>query len=162
MNDSFSLTQLDCKILAELQIDSRLSNQEIADRIGSSPSSVWRRVRSLEQAGVIEGFHLAVAAEKLGLVETVLVHVSLNKHSDKSTSAFTELVINSPEVLECYAVTGDHDYQLKVLATDMRAFYRFLEDRLMNNEYIARTSSTVVMNKIKETWTVPVALVSVV
>ncbi len=157
MNDSFSLTRLDRRILAELQSDSRLSNQEIADRIGSSPSSVWRRIKALEQAGVIEGFYLAIAAEKLGLSETVLLHVSLASHNEHSTRAFTELVSNSPQVLECYAVSGDHDYQLKVLATDMRAYYRFLEDTLMSQDFIARTSSTVVLSKIKETGTVPVA-----
>ncbi len=159
MNEQFNITALDRKILSILQQNSRLSNQEIADRIGSSPSSVWRRVKSMEKAGVISGFHLALSAELLGLAETILVHVSLKSHNDKNTREFTRLVSGTPEVLECYAVTGDHDYQLKVLATDMRAFYSFLEDTLMSKDYVARTSSTVVMHTIKETASVPASII---
>ena len=149
------ITRLDKQILDELQRDCRLSNQELADRIGSSASSIWRRVKTLQQAGVICGFNLSVDAERLGLAETLLLHISLHTHSDKSTDAFTQLVNELPEVLECYAVTGEYDYQLKVLATDMRAYYRFLEEKLMSSDLIARTSSTVVMKKIKDTTTIP-------
>jgi DNA-binding Lrp family transcriptional regulator len=155
MNERFNLTALDRQILRELQRDCRLSNQELAERIGSSASSVWRRVRQLQEAGVIEGFHLSIAADRLGLTETILLHISLHTHSDSAIDAFTRLINDSPEVLECYAVTGEYDYQLKVLATDMRAYYRFLEDRLMSKDFIARTSSTVVMKKIKDTETIP-------
>lgn len=155
MKEQFTFTRLDKQILNELQLNCRLSNQELADRIGSSASSIWRRVRALEQAGVICGFNLTVAAERLGLAETLLLHISLHTHSDKSTEAFTRLINELPEVLECYAVTGEYDYQLKVLATDMRAYYRFLEEKLMSSDLIARTSSTVVMKKIKDTTTVP-------
>ena len=109
----------------------------------------------MEEAGVIRGFHLSVTADRLGLAETLLLHVSLDTHSEQSTEAFTRLINESPEVLECYAVTGEYDYQLKVLATDMRAYYRFLEEKLMSRDFISRTSSTVVMKKIKETGKIP-------
>ena len=155
MNEKFTLTALDRQILNELQADCRLSNQEIAERIGSSASSIWRRVRAMEEAGVVQGFHLSVAADTLGLAETMLLHVSLDTHSEQSTDSFTRLINESPEVLECYAVTGEYDYQLKVLATDMRAYYRFLEEKLMSRDFISRTSSTVVMKKIKETGIIP-------
>ena len=147
MELSFTPTTLDTKILQLLQADCRLSNQEIATQTGSSASSVWRRIRTMEQAGLIDGFHLSVTAEALGYAETVLVYVSLNTHSEKSTDAFTKLIEQTPQVMECYAVTGDHDYLLKVLAPDMRAFYRFLEDTLMSKEYVARTQTNVVMKK---------------
>lgn len=159
MKDSFRFSALDRKILRELQTDSRLSNQEIAERTGSSASSVWRRVKSMQDAGVISGYALCVNAESLGLAETVLLHVSLSQHSDDSTSAFAKLVTNSPEVLECYAVSGEHDYQLKVVAADMRAYYRFLENTLMSQPFVARTSSTVIMKKIKESSTVPAEII---
>lgn len=158
LKNQFKITRLDKQILDELQRDCRLSNQELADRIGSSASSIWRRVKALQQAGVICGFNLTVDAERLGLAETLLLHISLHTHSDKSTDAFTRLVNDLPEVLECYAVTGEYDYQLKVLAADMRAYYRFLEEKLMSSDLIARTSSTVVMKKIKETTTIPTGL----
>ncbi len=156
MKDLPKLTRLDRRVLAELQRNCRLSNQEIADRVGSSASSVWRRIRTMEDAGVIDGFQVSVTAEALGYAEVIMVYVSLSKHSGSGVDAFTELVQNEPQVLECYAVTGDHDFVLKVVAEDMRAFYRFLEDTLMNKDYIDRTSSTVVMNKIKESRTIPV------
>ena len=156
MELSFTPSTLDTKILKLLQADCRLSNQEIASQTGSSASSVWRRIRMMEQAGLIDGFHLSVTAEALGYAETVLVYVSLNTHSEKSTDAFTKLIEQTPQVMECYAVTGDHDYLLKVLAPDMRAFYRFLEDTLMSKEYVARTQTNVVMKKIKESRVVPV------
>jgi DNA-binding Lrp family transcriptional regulator len=156
MNNNFNLTQLDRKVLAQLQENCRLSNQEIADRVGSSASSVWRRIRTMQEAGVIDGFYVSVTAEALGYAEVIMVHVSLSKHSDQGIDAFTKLIEQAPEVLECYAVTGDHDFLLKVVAKDMRAFYRFLEETLMNKDYIDRTSSTVVMNKIKESRSIPV------
>lgn len=156
MKQPFNLSTLDRKILTLLQSDSRMSNQDIAAKTGSSASSVWRRIRTMEQAGLISGFHLSVTAEALGYAETVLVYVSLNTHSDKSIESFTKLIDETPQVIDCYAVTGDHDYLLKVLATDMRAFYRFLEDTLMSKEYIARTHTNVVMKKIKESRAVPV------
>ena len=159
MKDKFKITPADRKILTTLQSNGRASNQDIADAIGSSASSVWRRIRAMEQAGVIDGLHLTLSAEQLGLSETVLVHVSLNSHSEKNTKAFTRLIANTPEVMECYAVTGDHDYQLKVLAPDMRSFYRFLEDTFMSKDYIAKTSSTVVMNIIKQTVSVPASII---
>ena len=159
MNKRFKITALDRKILITLQNDGRMSNQDIADAIGSSASSVWRRIRAMEQAGVISGLHLSLSAEQPGLPETVLVHVSLNSHSKKNTNAFTRLIESTPEVMECYAVTGDHDYQLKILAPDMRAFYRLLEDTFMSKDYIAKTSSTVVMNIIKQTASVPAIII---
>ena len=155
MNDKFTLTVLDRQILNQLQADSRLSNQDIAERIGSSASSIWRRVRAMEEAGVINGFHLSVAADRLGFTETLLLHVSLNTHSEKNTDEFIRVINESPEVLECYAVTGEYDYLLKVLATDMRAYYRFLEEKLISRDFISRTSSTVVMKNIKNTRTIP-------
>ena len=159
MKEKFKATALDRKILSSLQSDSRLSNQDIAETIGSSASSVWRRVRVMEEAGIIKGLNLSLSAQDLGLSETVIVQVSLSKHNEKNTKAFTRLVSNTPEVMECYAVTGDHDYQLKVLATDMRAFYRFLEDTLMSQDYIAKSSSTVVMSVIKETGSIPASII---
>ena len=159
MKEKFKATALDRKILSSLQSDSRLSNQDIAETIGSSASSVWRRVRVMEEAGIIKGLNLSLSAQSLGLSETVIVQVSLSKHNEKNTKAFTRLVGNTPEVMECYAVTGDHDYQLKVLATDMRAFYRFLEDTLMSQDYIAKSSSTVVMSVIKETGSIPASII---
>jgi Lrp/AsnC family leucine-responsive transcriptional regulator len=151
MNEPFKLTDLDRRILDVLQTDARLSNQEVADQVASSASSVWRRIRAMEDAGVILGFRAIVDPEKLGLHETVLVNISLDRHNVQSSEAFTDRILKTPSVLECYVGTGDHDFMLKVIVPDMRAYFDFLEEDLMEGGQISRTSSTVVMRKIKET-----------
>lgn len=151
MENEFEITELDRKILDVLQDDARLSNQDIAQRVNSSPSSVWRRIRTMEDAGVIEGFRVIVDAEKLGLRETILVNVSLDRHTPDTTVAFAEFVRKSPQVLECYVGTGGHDYTLKVVAADMRSHFHFLEQGMIKLGFIGKTDSTVVMSKIKET-----------
>ena len=150
MNEKFNLTPLDRDILDCLQENARLSNQEIAERCASSASSVWRRIRAMEEAGVITGYHAAVDAEKLGLSEMILLHVSLDRHTEQNTRDFTNLVMGTPAIQECYAITGEHDYVMKVLATDMRAYYRLLEQQLMSQRFVDKTSSMVVMQKLKE------------
>lgn len=157
LSDSFKIDQIDGKILDLLQQNSRLSNQEIANQVGSSVSSVWRRINALEEAGVITAYGLTVSPEKMGYSETILLQVSLGQHHDDYLEEFTELVNAIPEILECYATTGEYDYVLKVLATDMRSYHRFLRNSLMSKPYISKTFSQVVMDKIKFQKTVPTA-----
>ncbi|WP_424982378.1 Lrp/AsnC family transcriptional regulator [Maritalea sp. S77] len=149
MNNSLKIDQIDGKILELLQKNSRISNQEIANQVGSSVSSVWRRINALEEAGVIQGYGLTVSPEKMGYQETILLQVSLQRHSDDYIEQFIHLVESIPEILECYATTGEYDYVLKVLATDMRAFHRFVRNSLMRQPFISKTYSQVVMDKIK-------------
>lgn len=157
MKDQFSIDQIDGKILDLLQQNSRLSNQEIANQVGSSVSSVWRRINALEEAGVITAYGLTVSPEKMGYGETILLQVSLSQHHDDYLEEFTTLVNSIPEILECYATTGEYDYVLKVLATDMRSYHRFLRKSLMSKPYISKTFSQVVMDKIKFQKAVPTA-----
>ncbi len=149
MNNSLKIDQIDGKILELLQKNSRISNQEIANQVGSSVSSVWRRINALEEAGVIQGYGLTVSPEKMGYQETILLQISLQRHSDDYIEQFIHLVESIPEILECYATTGEYDYVLKVLATDMRAFHRFVRNSLMRQPFISKTYSQVVMDKIK-------------
>lgn len=149
MNDSLKIDQIDGKILALLQSNSRMSNQDIANQVGSSVSSVWRRINALEAAGVIQGYGLTVSPEKMGYQETILLQVSLQRHSDDYVEQFIQLMDSIPEILECYATTGEYDYVLKVLATDMRAFHRFVRNSLMRQPFVSKTYSQVVLEKIK-------------
>jgi DNA-binding Lrp family transcriptional regulator len=149
LNKSLKIDQIDGKILELLQKNSRISNQEIANQVGSSVSSVWRRINALEEAGVIQGYGLTVSPEKMGYQETILLQISLQRHSDDYIEQFIHLVESIPEILECYATTGEYDYVLKVLATDMRAFHRFVRNSLMRQPFISKTYSQVVMDKIK-------------
>lgn len=132
-----------------LQSNSRMSNQDIANQVGSSVSSVWRRINALEAAGVIQGYGLTVSPEKMGYQETILLQVSLQRHSDDYVEQFIQLMDSIPEILECYATTGEYDYVLKVLATDMRAFHRFVRNSLMRQPFVSKTYSQVVLEKIK-------------
>ncbi|MFQ5348288.1 MAG: Lrp/AsnC family transcriptional regulator [Rhodothalassiaceae bacterium] len=136
-------------LLAALQCDGRLSIQELAERVHMSASTCWRKIRALEQRGVITGYAALVDPEKVGLMEAVFVHVRLEKHVRMNTERFMEVVLSRPEVQECYATTGDEDYVLKVLASDMRAYRRFLEDVLMQMPYIDHIRSNVVLRTIK-------------
>jgi DNA-binding Lrp family transcriptional regulator len=155
LNNSLKIDQIDGNILELLQKNSRISNQEIANQVGSSVSSVWRRINALEEAGVIQGYGLTVSPEKMGYQETILLQVSLQRHSDDYIEQFIHLVESIPEILECYATTGEYDYVLKVLATDMRAFHRFVRNSLMRQPFISKTYSQVVMEKIKFQKAVP-------
>jgi len=155
MSKPFSIDQIDGNILDLLQQNSRISNQEIANQVGSSVSSVWRRINALEKAGVISAYGLTVSPEKLGYSETILLQVSLEQHNDDFLEEFTELVNSIPEILECYATTGEYDYVMKVLATDMRSYHQFLRNKLMSKSFISKTFSQVVMDKIKFQKVVP-------
>lgn len=118
---------IDKKILMILQIEGRISNQELADRVGLSPSPCLRRVRLLEDAGLITGYNAVVDAKKLGLALTALIHVSLNQHRHEHLVFFEEAIARHPEVVECLLISGQQaDYQLKTTTRDMDALQRFL------------------------------------
>lgn len=158
MNETPKLQDLDIKILDALKEDCRLSNHEVAEQVGSSPSSVWRRIKTMEESGVISGFRLELKPEKLGFMETILVQVSISYHSDENLQKFTDLMNNTAEVLECYATTGEHDFMIKVLATDMRSYHRFLRNTILSKPYVEKAQSIVVMEKLKDRKVVPSAL----
>ena len=113
----------DRKILQALQEDGRLSNQDLADRIGLSPSPCLRRVKALEEAGVLTGYRALVSARALGLTLMALIYISMDRHTPERFANFEAKVGALPEVLECLLITGqDADYQLKVVVRDMDAY----------------------------------------
>lgn len=148
--ESHVMDRLDWRILDILQQDSRVPVQQLAEQAGSSASSVWRRIRAMEAAGIIAGFRAEADPGQLGLLETVYLQVSLDRHSEAATGAFVRRIIDEPCVLECHAVTGEHDYLMKVVARDLRAYYRFLEE-LMRMPEVERTSSVVTLKCLKST-----------
>ncbi|MCC6006682.1 MAG: Lrp/AsnC family transcriptional regulator [Rhodobacteraceae bacterium] len=147
--DDFATDALDHRILQVLQRECRTPVQQIAEAVGSSPSSVWRRIRALEAAGVIVGFRARLDPARLGLREVVFLQVSLDRHSDSATAVFERRIAGEPCVLECHAVTGEHDYLLKVVSRDLRAYYAFLQ-ALMRMPEVARTGSMVALARLKE------------
>jgi DNA-binding Lrp family transcriptional regulator len=143
------LTEQDRRILALLQTDSRISNQELADRAGMSASACWRRVRLLEEAGVIASYPAVLDAEKAGLSFSAIVHVTLTRHEAHPVSAFISRIVERPEVLECFSTTGEADYHLRVVCRDKDAYNAFLEDFLFRLPGIAHVRTNLVLKDIK-------------
>ncbi len=124
------LDRYDQQILDVLQQDGRISNQDLADRIGLSPSPCLRRVRALEESGLITGYRALLDARKLGLSLMALIHISMDQHTPERFANFEAQIGDNPEVLECLLITGqDADYQLKVVVHDMDAYQELLLNR---------------------------------
>lgn len=143
------LDRFDQHILEILQQDGRINNQDLADRIGLSPSPCLRRVRALEESGLIEGYRAVLDAKKLGLNLMALVHIAMDKHTPERFANFESLVNDLPEVLECLLITGqDADYQLKVAVRDMDHYQALLLNRLTRIEGVTGVHSSFVLRKV--------------
>ena len=145
------------QILMALQEDNRQSTQALAERVGLSATPVWRRMKELEDSGVIRRHVALVDREKLGLSLCVLAHVSLLRHGEGAVEAFETLVRMSPEIVECHAVTGAADYVIKVVAPDMKAYDQFLQAKLFKLPFISSVRSDVVLREVKYETALPVS-----
>jgi Lrp/AsnC family leucine-responsive transcriptional regulator len=143
------ISSQDKRLLAQLQTDSRRSNQQLADQVGMSASACWRRVDSLEKAGVITGYAALVDRERAGFSMSAILHVSLDRHDEKAVAQFVSRVKQRPEVLECFATTGDADYHLRVVAYDMTAYNRFLDDFMFRIPGVRHVRTNVILKEIK-------------
>lgn len=126
MNTVRQLDAIDRKLLQELQCDASLSNADLADRVGSSTASCWRRVRALESDGVLGRQVRLVNATRIGRGVNVLCHVRMKSHSAEATEAFESFVASRDEIMECYSMSGDWDYLLRILVADVDDYNRFL------------------------------------
>lgn len=143
------IARTDRRILELLRRDSRISNADLAREVGLSPSSCWRRVRALEEAGVIRGYGISVDEEKLGLTFKAVVHVHLTRHDPEQLAGFIRAVQTKDEVRECYATTGQADYHLVVQCRDLAAYNRFLEEFLFRLPAVASAQTNLVLRNIK-------------
>ncbi len=143
------LDRLDRRILACLQENARISHVELSERVNLSASQCQRRVKRLEDSGVIEGYGARVSAEAVGLGLTAFVSVTLGKHGENPAARFAEAIRLIPDILECHAVTGEADYLLRVSAPDLKAFSTFLLHRLMSLPGVAAVKSSVALEPIK-------------
>jgi len=143
------IDRYDRRILDELQRDGRISNQELAERIGLSPAPCLRRVRALEQSGLIVGYRALLDARQLGLSLMALIHISMDRHTPERFANFDKLVAELPEVMECLLITGqDADYQLKVVVRDMDAFQALLLERITRIEGVSGVHSSFVLRHV--------------
>lgn len=142
-------------ILAELQIDSRLTMQELADRVGMSSSACWRHVKALEEEGVISRYAAIVNSRKAGFELSSIVHVSLARHEQKNVEHFIREVSRHPEVLECFSTSGEADFHLRVVVEDMDAYNRFLDDFMFKLPGVSQVRSNIVLKEIKADTALP-------
>jgi len=143
------IDRYDRKILQILQQEGRVSNQDLAEKIGLSQSPCLRRVRSLEENGFILGYHAIVDANKIGLTMMALIHISLDKHTSERFEKFESEIKRLPQVLECLLITGqDADYQLKVIVKDMEAYQHLLLEKITRIEGVTGVHSSFVMREI--------------
>lgn len=152
------LDNYDRRILEVLQQEGRISNQDLADRIGLSPSPCLRRVRALEAAGIVAGYRALLDPAKLGLDLIALVSISMDRHTPEQFARFDETVRTLPEVLECLLVTGrDADYQLKVIVGDMAAYQELLLNKITRIEGVSGVHSSFVLRRVVERTELPLS-----
>lgn len=144
-----TLEDQDWRLLGILQTDGRITNQALAERAGMSPSACWRRVRALEQAGVIRRYGAQLDARAAGLHFHAIVHVQLARHSREAVREFTDAVARCPEVQACYATTGVADYHLNVICRDQDAYNDFMERLLFRLTGVANVQTNIVLREIK-------------
>ncbi|MDP2733604.1 MAG: Lrp/AsnC family transcriptional regulator [Hoeflea sp.] len=139
----------DRQILMALQQDGRISNQDLAERAAMSASACWRRVRALEDAGIITRYAALVDPEKIGLSFHAMVHVVLSRHQAGHVASFIEAALARPEVLDCFATTGDADYHLRIRCRDLSAYNAFLEDFLFALEGVSSVKTNLILRQLK-------------
>lgn len=146
----------DRKILREIQDDATLSLKDLAERVAMSPSTVWRRIQDLEAAGVVTGRVTLADPARLGLSVCMLVHVSVVAQTAEARRCLEEFVGRHPNILQCFAVTGGHDYTMVVRMPTVEEFERFLMEELLAHPSVASTSSQLVLRQHKNVTALPV------
>lgn len=152
---SHSIDKIDRKILQELQQDATLSLAELAERINLSPTPCWKRIKRLEQDGFITARVALVNAEKVGLDVSVFVHIKTRYHNSEWLKLFARNIIDYPEVAECYRMSGEYDYLLRVVVKDIQSFDRFYKTLVNNVDGLTDVTSSFSMEQMKYTTALP-------
>ncbi len=145
----------DLKMLAALQDDGRLTNQQLADVVGLSASQCSRRRTRLEEDGIVAGYHADLAAERLGFNVVAFVHITLATHSPDNAKHFRDLVQRVDDVQEAYSLTGDADYLLKIILRDLKSLSDIVNNVLMPHPSVAHVRSSIVLDRLKVTAKLP-------
>ena len=151
------MDEVDRSILAVLERHGRISNAELAAKVGLSPSPCLRRVRIMEKSGVITRYVAVLDQRAVGLPVSVFISVKLEKQKEELLDKFAKTIARWPEVLECYLMTGPRDYWLRVVVPDLAAYERFLKQKLTRIEGIASIESSFALEQVKYTNVLPVA-----
>ncbi|TIQ21081.1 MULTISPECIES: Lrp/AsnC family transcriptional regulator [unclassified Mesorhizobium] len=151
------LDQIDLKILDAVQRDGRITKLALADKVGLSPTPCWMRLRKLEKAGIVAGYHARVAMRAVAPVATVLMEVTLASHRQADFDRFERVIRDVPEIVACWSVGGGVDYLLKVMARDIDAYQRLVDALLEREIGIDRYFTYIVTKTVKEEVALPVA-----
>jgi DNA-binding Lrp family transcriptional regulator len=150
------LDRVDRRILDTLQADARISNQELAKRIGLSPAPCWRRLRRLEEEGFISGYATLLNGSTIGLPILAYALVTLENHHPETVRQFDRLIQDRPEVLECHSMSGAHDYLLRIVAASMEAYEHFLSTQLLQLSAVRSVNTSFVLRTKKSTTKLPI------
>lgn len=153
---SVRLDSIDRRILEFLQADGRMTVQELAARVGLSPSPCARRVRMLEAAGVISGYVAVIDQRKVGLPINVFASVKLERQREDELDRFSRAVSEWPEVADCYLMTGQRDYLMRIVVSDLGSYERFLKDKLTRLEGVASIESSFALGQVKRSHALPI------
>jgi Lrp/AsnC family transcriptional regulator, leucine-responsive regulatory protein len=143
------LDAIDRRIVAALQIDGRLTNTDLAERVGLSPSPCLRRVNRLEREGYIEGYRAMLRRDQIGLGLTVFLGVKIEGHANDTAVAFEEAVVEFPEVVACHMVSGEADYLLEVVVPDLEHYKNFLVGKLLELSVVREVRSNIAIQTLK-------------
>nr|WP_070961550.1 Lrp/AsnC family transcriptional regulator [Hyphomonas sp. Mor2] len=145
----------DRQILRELQGDGRLTNQDLSERVNLSPSPCLRRVRLMEEQGIIKGYTALVDQKAWGLPVTVFIRLKLERHSDEAVNAFEQAIIGMPQVMDCWLMTGRSDYLLRVIGADLDDYERFVRRELQRVPGIASIDTSFACGSVKHAQVLP-------
>jgi Lrp/AsnC family leucine-responsive transcriptional regulator len=148
------MDSIDYQILRELQFNARITNSKLAEKVSISPSPCWNRVRNLEKQGIIENYVTIFNQNALGLPDTVIVEVTLEKHDDEVLAKFEEALARLPEVIEAYLMTGDYDYYIKVAVAGTAGYEEFLREKLYKMPGVRHTRTSFTLRCLKRTFSV--------
>jgi Lrp/AsnC family transcriptional regulator len=146
---------IDRKLLHELQRDASISHAELAERVGASTASCWRRIRALEADGVLGRQVRLVNAARLGRGVNVICHIKIKNHSIETTEAFEDFIASRDEIIECYSMSGDWDYLLRIMVSDVEDYNRFLMRTVLRHPSVATGSSHFALSQVKYTTAMP-------
>jgi len=153
-----NLTAQDKKLLQILQRDGKVNTQALAEQVGMSPSPCWRRLRKLEETGVIERYVALLDAKKLDLNARAYVHVSLLDHTEETINTFDNFVRDEPQIIECCAITGADDYLLKVIAADPEGLEQFILQKILRLGVVRSSTTHFVLGQKKYSTALPLGL----
>ena len=143
------LDRIDKKILRELEKNARITNNELAERVGLSATPCWKRVKNLEANGVIKGYHAELNADRLGFSDIAIVQIRLDKHGDQMLKNFDQALAEIPEVIDAYIVTGEFDYMIIAAVSSMAHYERFIREKLYKLPGIQHSHTSFVVRRLQ-------------